>query len=477
MALEILISRRENLASNLRSNIAPWVATLEAGLYYNEARSFRRDKPSASMHSMNLQAWQAFTSSVDRRFVFLGCAGGFIFFVGLNCTSLSIALNLEIQPDNRIKGVIIGVLLMIAGLILGLSNFHLSRIYKTRETSLVQWPDLILSRDATQAKDKAFGVHAILQASLIEQLPAPDYSLPMQKIQRDLCLIILKATQSLRFLLPASINQASGSPTWVPNWTEPCGGFWGNTSLLWPIGRAKWQYSPTDGGALTVLARQIGVVDTALAFRTDSADFEGSNPYAASFENLRIMILLMQSLTDTSDDTLADTLGGPWTMRTPFWTFFEHLWDMTATAIEAPHERVTRDELLIWAATLYTRWRHIPRWITMLQIHGWTGAAERQNFYRPRTFYRLALLGLTKRVCARFARNGCSLLLYRRPDDTLRWMLGRQNTRIGDRIVSIYGAGLFVVRGDLDGARLISPAAANKAVSLEEQELIKIKLI
>jgi hypothetical protein len=75
----------------------------------------------------------------------------------------------------------------------------------------------ILSRNAGEEKDHAFGVHAILQR-LSLPVPDPDYKQDTSNVYHQLAINILQTSRLPLILVPASIRNRPNLPSWVPNW-------------------------------------------------------------------------------------------------------------------------------------------------------------------------------------------------------------------------------------------------------------------
>lgn len=57
--------------------------------------------------------------------------------------------------------------------------------------------DAIYSRKATDEKDRAFGLRAVLEIMMDEKLPPPNYSLPLGEIYKELTVHIFQASKTL----------------------------------------------------------------------------------------------------------------------------------------------------------------------------------------------------------------------------------------------------------------------------------------
>jgi hypothetical protein len=77
----------------------------------------------------------------------------------------------------------------------------------------------LYSRTATEPKDMAFGVWAVLERGGAVNLPAPIYSHDTGDVHRIFTIHLAHITQSLELLLLAAIRGVSGQPSWVPDWS------------------------------------------------------------------------------------------------------------------------------------------------------------------------------------------------------------------------------------------------------------------
>lgn len=77
----------------------------------------------------------------------------------------------------------------------------------------------LYSRTATEPKDMAFGMWAVLERGGAVNLPAPIYSHDTGDVYRIFAVHLAHITQSLELLLLAAIRGVSGQPSWVPDWS------------------------------------------------------------------------------------------------------------------------------------------------------------------------------------------------------------------------------------------------------------------
>jgi hypothetical protein len=92
--------------------------------------------------------------------------------------------------------------------------------------------DELYSRKATERKDMAYGVCAILQRLGATNLPAPDYSHTTGDVYRRLTTCIMMATRSLDTLLLAAFQNLQEQPSWVPDWSAHGEHVWQNLDEL-----------------------------------------------------------------------------------------------------------------------------------------------------------------------------------------------------------------------------------------------------
>ena len=83
----------------------------------------------------------------------------------------------------------------------------------------------LCTRNATEPKDKAFALQAVLQKLPTSPL-VPDYNKSISTIYQELSVQLLQGTNSLQILLPASISPLQGAPSWVPNWAADFESLW-----------------------------------------------------------------------------------------------------------------------------------------------------------------------------------------------------------------------------------------------------------
>ena len=104
-----------------------------------------------------------------------------------------------------------------------------------KDTALVDLMDAIYSQRATNPKDIAFGLEAVLSILMKRDLPPPDYSKPLPDICREFTVHLFEATGALHPLLPAALTEYSGQPSWVLDWQADLASqnFWLRPIVQW----------------------------------------------------------------------------------------------------------------------------------------------------------------------------------------------------------------------------------------------------
>jgi len=171
------------------------------------------------------------------------------------------------------------------------------------QTDLV---DAILSRNATEPRDKAFAVRAILEMLIKRDLNPPDYSASLEEIYEELAGHVLEATNSLQLLIPAALTNSSrspspASPSWVPDWqaSVEAQSFWLRPVVLSffldvPAEKAKPLPVKRQARNLTVSGRSLCTVSTLFKFRSTSDTFKLGEE-SIHHENIRTILTLLRS--------------------------------------------------------------------------------------------------------------------------------------------------------------------------------------
>lgn len=487
IALKDYIHRQDDVVLGLSRIISPWLSTGEAYFRHMEAKALASRKPiepSLGAYSTNLQAWENFVGSFQR------VREPFDKIVLFHCIGVCFALIVIAAPLTVLSIHSAGIVLIILASVAALVFFTVisivgrfgKKIIHGQTSVQAQWADLIMSRCATEPKDKAFGVYAIVQSYLPDSQPAPNYSLANEIIFKDLCFSLLDLSNSLRFLLAASMKESSVAPSWVPDWSSETSKLWGTASLDMHQDRSFWEYSGNDPDALVVLGRQFSVVKSVV-------DFEDPHLGCASDEahirNLRTMIALANGPKGDRLECLlpAKTL--------------EVIWDATESTAESAAPKVSVDDFYFWlkvlsemkveeAELVARQWRRRSNWRFNLHILGWRYFASKNWIHAPSTLFQNHMLTLTDQLCARMARTGCCFLMCTNSDNQSELYLGTPKAQPGDRVVYIMGAGMFTIRGDDKNARLIGPAISTEAhmsnwlgwpLDLTNRKLVKLRLV
>ncbi|KAF7512785.1 hypothetical protein GJ744_000352 [Endocarpon pusillum] len=165
-------------------------------------------------------------------------------------------------------------------------------------------------RTATNPKDMAYGMWAILGRGGVANLPTPNYSRDTGDIYRILTVHLAQMTRSLDLLLLAAAQGVHGQPSWVPDWSAHKKQKWGNLGKLPPTDEhgnhltnnsVSWEVMPRvkptahfeideTQTILTIRARHIGDISKCLRFQRTSNDFHESER-EIHIENLRLMLL------------------------------------------------------------------------------------------------------------------------------------------------------------------------------------------
>jgi hypothetical protein len=92
-----------------------------------------------------------------------------------------------------------------------------SRYARNKDGQIVDIVDALCAREATNPEDMSFGLRSVLQRLSPDiNLPDPDYTLPQTQIYKELTIQRLKTTNSLDFLIPASLNRKYESHPGLP---------------------------------------------------------------------------------------------------------------------------------------------------------------------------------------------------------------------------------------------------------------------
>jgi hypothetical protein len=86
--------------------------------------------------------------------------------------------------------------------------------------------DGLTTRRAKEPKDMAFGIRAVLQKRSSLNLPAPDYSVSIGKVYKELSMQLIEICGSLHLLVFAALKSFPDQPSWVPDWSCTFSDYW-----------------------------------------------------------------------------------------------------------------------------------------------------------------------------------------------------------------------------------------------------------
>lgn len=499
LALQEFIPRGKNKDLNLWNSMRPWSATAVVYIRNYRKQNSEKDDAAHMLPRFSFDAWPKFVRSIHIRCSIISWLTLMTTLVALmlaigegplllkrstefgfdNCLGPKVHCT---QPHEVIIWFVLPLMILPISLILLISTTNIQYRLKRQKFSGTQLTDLILDREATNPKDKAFGVHSIMQRSLNQRLADPNYQLATEQIYKDLCLTVMSATKSLRVLHLAVTCPLSGHPTWIPDWNKKPNSFWMNTALArWNESGAFWKYGPSDPKALIVLARQLAIVEDVLTFDRQPADIDPIGLELQHVENLRKLIRV------TKNGYTKDWSGH---VRS-FAEYMRVFWNLTMSASDSPLRKMRYDNFVLWIKVLarirqtdanhiYKDWRQAPAWIFNLYVLRWRYLypmdQDATNLLTATKFV-TNVLAVSESLCTRIARNNCSLISWRTQSGDLRWTLSTSNARTGDKIVGVYGAGVFAVRGQDEEARLVGPVGFPAFARPEDYKLVQLRLI
>jgi hypothetical protein len=309
--------------------------------------------------------------------------------------------------------------------------------------------DVILDRKATNDKDKAFGLHNVLQYRMKCIIPRPDYNLSTGQIYKDLTVYLIKATGLLHLLVPAAINSYPGQPSWVPNWSLSQPKAWRDSQLdSQSRSDSVWRWDAENSNKLIVQARQLGIVRSCYKFQS-TKEFYTTSESTIHLRNV---------------EALVDFIGTFNSSRSVHTFLQQALWN-------TGDFRIQGDCLREWARFIYKRRRHTPSYILRylrfrserlnLRIFlprrpSWPPAVFPLVFFRWKTFN---FIHTHIWLCNYLAKNRLSLVRVETGESYYYVGVCTNNVEAGDKLLHVSGGcSLFLVRGDANSARLVSPA-------------------
>jgi hypothetical protein len=172
----------------------------------------------------------------------------------------------------------------------------------TFQISNFDFVDALCHRKSREEKDIAFGVQAVLQKLSKTTIQPIERSKPLEEIYKQLCIQILKATGSVQFLLPATLNGFSGQPSWVPDWRAGFDPFWLNPTLFksrpfnaTPGSSGLGRLDTNNDNILIVKGHQICSVLECAIFQETWSTFDQAQE-RLHLHNLRVMLLIQRSI-------------------------------------------------------------------------------------------------------------------------------------------------------------------------------------
>ncbi|KAF2800317.1 HET-domain-containing protein, partial [Melanomma pulvis-pyrius CBS 109.77] len=80
--------------------------------------------------------------------------------------------------------------------------------------------NLVRRADATDKKDKIYGILGLLEATISSKI-IPDYSLSEQQVYTEFMISLVSTTKRLEKIIYGGISLEKGWPSWVPDWRLP----------------------------------------------------------------------------------------------------------------------------------------------------------------------------------------------------------------------------------------------------------------
>lgn len=375
-------------------------------------------------------------------------------FVCLGCSIALLVLKLRL---NRLEswpkaipivllsvGVFVIVFLFTAAhivppLFLGRGYSVTSKEHRKHEVTTGEWVDAILTRSSFKPHDKAFGMHAIFQSLLGQELPTPDYEKHLTLIYRDLCLQIAECSRSLYHLLPASLDQRTDQPSWVTDWSKPLSETWRGLPYRRINRPAVWAYTVDNPNNLTTLAFRNGSIGTLYTMKAVPTS-DPTDASLATLHNLKTMLDFAKLFSS----------------YVQLEVFIRYLLERT-DAMDGHPESIVRWAQAIYhirhrsVSYAYKRYRYFYLWDIYSSVEATLGAI---------TSAHVDFLQCTELICHHL--HSQNIVLFRASVDGtsllhVGFCLG--SARVGDSIVDFVGGPCdFIIRGPWTAAKLISPA-------------------
>ena len=159
--------------------------------------------------------------------------------------------------------------------------------------------DSLCFRKATNPRDLSFGLRSVLGlcSAISQDLPAIDYSLPVDQVYTKLTKYLILASNALQPLLLAACKSCPNAPSWVPDYSQvlnPYGLPGGDYYIAIPPSKPCYRISGEDEQTLTVKGLLFGKITALYRFRRTSDIYEQSEDEVHK-SNYRLLHCLYQT--------------------------------------------------------------------------------------------------------------------------------------------------------------------------------------
>jgi hypothetical protein len=318
--------------------------------------------------------------------------------------------------------------------------------------------DGAISRKAKEPKDKAFALHAILQQSLTEKLPTPDYNLSTGQVYKSFSRHLIEATNSLDILVPAAWKGYPGQPSWTPDWTQLTQGsldLWQNHQRLLPISKPYWVWDLTrNRSVLKVRGLHISNVSSGFKFQKTSDKYL-EDEKGIHFMNFAMILALFSR---------------------------HHPHNNEFNAINFTAKHISIEALSRWQTFFYRKSSKTPLEVLSLLTRP-SFSLDAKFISSRRSILRTQIsicneLAETKRMffASEEVNGKVQFRDHKKPKASTEFLDGicKDNVQVGDKLIYISGLSSFViVRAADDGefVRLISPAVMGLKTRPGSEEL------
>jgi len=181
-----------------------------------------------------------------------------------------------------------------------------------KETASDDLVGALYQRAATDPRDMAYGIWAVLRKRGASDLSAPTYDVAKEAqlplLYRQLTIHLIQTTSNLRFLHIAAARRLPGTPSWIPDWSTFNSNTWrdvpgypgtdlhgiavknppGSEDRLRMLRARQNRSIDFTQSVLTVLAREAGTVRGCVSFYAIKAiALETDNPRPSRWDSLR----------------------------------------------------------------------------------------------------------------------------------------------------------------------------------------------